>query len=119
MSGTNEDERMRSRTIALSLWLALSIIGCQTAQEKAHKQEVQRILDRTITETQVQKVEVPTYVNLPDNLIKPCLVTHNKDRSVAEYIRVAIENTANAMACALQVDGIRKAQPDQKSLPQK
>lgn len=110
---------MRHRTYALMVALGLALAGCQTTPEKAKQKEVERVLNRTITETQVQKVEVPTYVNLPANLIKPCLVTHNKDRSVAEYIRVAIENTANAMACALQVDGIRKAQPDQKSLPQK
>lgn len=110
---------MPNRAIAIILTLALALAACATAPEKAKQKEVERVLNRTITETQVQKVEVPTYVNLPANLIKPCLVTHNKDRSVAEYVRVAIENTANAMACALQVDGIRKVQPDQESLPQK
>lgn len=119
MSRPYEDGSMPYRTIALTFLLGLTLAACATAPEKAKQKEVERVLNRTITETQVQKVEVPTYVPLPEELTKPCLVTHNKDRSVAEYIRVAIENTANAMACALQVDGIRKAQPDQKSLPQK
>ena len=101
---------MRQRTLAVIL-LALGLAACQTAPEKAKQKEVERVLNRTITETQIQKVEVPTYIRLPDYLIKPCPVTHGKDRSVNEYIRVAIENTANATACANQMEGIIKLQP--------
>lgn len=117
MSGTYEDERMRKCAIALIALLALA--GCQTAPEKAKQKEVERVLNRTITETQVQKVEVPVYVNLPAYLLAPCTVDHGKDRTVNTYISLAISNTANAQKCANQIEGIRKLQPDQSSLPQK
>ncbi len=104
---------MRRYSLALILGLTLAACATTPAQkaEKANKAEVERVLNRTITETQIQKVEVPTYVRLPDDLIDPCDVTHAKDRSVNEYIRVAIENTANAQKCANQIEGIRKLQP--------
>ncbi len=109
---------MFSRAVAV-MFLGLALAACQTTPQKANQKEVEKILNRTITETQVQKVEVEKYVNLPDYLIRPCAVTHNKDKSVGEYVRVAIENTANAQACANQIHGIREVQPLQDLLPQK
>ena len=106
---------MRSHPIAVML-LGLVLAACATTPaqkaEKANKAEVARVLNRTITETQVQKVEVPMYMKLPEYLLTPCPVTHAADRSINEYIRVAIENTSNLEKCANQIQGITKLQPE-------
>ncbi len=60
-------------------------------------------------------VEVPVvvekYIRLPAGLLAKCPVTHGKDRTVKEYVRVANTNTPALVACAKQIEEISKLQP--------
>ncbi len=107
---------MRNSAYAVMLLL---LVGCASQQERAiqkeqevRREQVERIMERTITTPGATvKEEVAKWVRLPDELTKPCPVTHNKDRSVGEYVRVANENTLSLEDCASRMDQIRKLQP--------
>lgn len=72
-------------------------------------------MERTITVPGETIREVlDKYIDLPDDLTKPCPITHNKNRSVGEYVRVANENTTSLEDCAKRMDEIRKLQPSSK-----
>lgn len=57
---------------------------------------------------------VPTYItiekplDIPDEYLAKCPVTHGVDRSVNEYVRVAITNTPALEQCAKQIEAIRE-----------
>lgn len=116
MRRTNGNAGVRSCAIAL---MVMALGACQSAQERDlaqaredRQEQTERILERTITVPgQTVKELVEKYVDLPDNLTKPCPVTHNKDRSVGEYVRVANENTQSLTDCAARMEEIRKLQP--------
>ena len=93
-----------------ALVLAAVLVGCST-HSMARREQAERILNRTITETQTVTVEVDKLVALPSNLTQPCAITRNKDRTVGEYVRVANENTASLVDCSRRMDEIRKLQP--------
>ena len=94
-----------------ALVLAAVLVGCST-HTMARREQAERILDRTITETQTVTVEVDKYVRIPKNLTTKPPVTHNKNRTVGEYVRVANENTASLLQCVFQLEEIEKLQPD-------
>lgn len=88
---------------ALTLILAaVMLAGCSSTS---------RIFQREPTVPVVEKVEVVKYIPLPAEHLKPCPVTHGKDRSVKEYVRVANTNTPALVQCARQIEAIRKLQP--------
>lgn len=110
---------------AHALVLIALLTGCKTTPEKAlekerevRREQVERIVDRTITvpgET-VREV-VNQYIDLPADLTKPCPITHNKDRTVGEYVRVANQNTLSLEECARRMNEIRALQPSNKERP--
>lgn len=108
------------RNCTYALMVALLLIGCKSTEERAiqkeqevRREQVERILERTITTPGATvKEEIIKYVELPKELVAPCPVTHNKDRSVGEYVRVANENTGSLEDCAARMDKIRELQPD-------
>lgn len=115
-----EARSMPTSTLAIILLVLLA--GCQSTPERAIRKEqqerqeqVERILERTITVPGVAvKEEVEKYVNLPTDLTKPCPITHGKNRTVGEYVRVANENTPSLEDCARRMDEIRKLQPNNR-----
>ena len=88
---------MPSRTAALILPLVLLLSACAGRQVQ---------------------VPYPVYVEiekpqrLPDELLRPCVVHEQTGRRVKDYTKTAIVNTAVAKQCALQIEEIRKLQPE-------
>lgn len=107
------------RSCSYALILVGFLVGCASAPERALKAEqearqeqVERIVERTITTPGETVTEVlDKYIKLPKDLTAPCAITHNKDRSVGEYVRVANENTNSLEDCAKRMDSIRALQP--------
>lgn len=117
MCRANGSKRMSRCSYALILVALLA--GCASAPERALKAEqearqeqVERIVERTITTPGAAVTEViEKYRPLPEDLTKACAITHSKDRTVGEYVRVANENTAYLEDCAKRMDDIRALQP--------
>lgn len=87
---------MPIRTLALILPLLL--VGCSPFVKR-------------VEVPVVQYVEVVKYVELPEEHLRACPITHGLDRSVKEYVRVANTNTPALEQCARQIEAIRKLQP--------
>lgn len=100
---------------------ALTLLACASAPERAvraeqeaRQEQVERIVERTITKPGVAVPEVvEKLVGLPKDLTKACAITYNKDRTVGEYVRVANENTGYLEDCASRMDEIRRLQPEE------
>lgn len=121
MCRTNAATSMRSYTATVILALLLTSCGhirtkvTEYKDRQARQEQVERIVERTITEPQEVVKVVEKLVALPPHLTAPCPVTHNKDRSVGEYIRVATTNTPVLEDCAFRMDQIRALQPKEKA----
>ena len=49
---------------------------------------------------------------LPEELLRPCPVHEQTERSVDAYVTTAITNTPALRVCAKQIEEIRKLQPE-------
>lgn len=108
---------------AAALILLVLLVGCASSptqraikqEQEARQEQVERIMTRTITvpgETVTEVLE--KYIDLPTDLTKPCRITHGKNRTVGEYVRVANENTPSLEDCARRMDEIRALQPSNR-----
>ncbi len=79
--------------------LALSLLLCAcTAREVKVPYPVEVVIEKP--------------VRLPEELLKPCLVYEQEDREVGSYVKSALYNTPALRQCALQIEEIRKLQPE-------
>lgn len=102
--------RLSALTVVI-LILGSLVSGCKSIPEIKRENQAERILERTITEVQEVPVIVTKYVPLPSELTRPCKITHGQNRSIKEYVRVAIKNTGYLEQCMSQIESIRSLQP--------
>lgn len=108
---------MRNYTVALIIALLASSCASTRAKITEYRDRQERraaaehIVERTITKPEVSYVTVYKYIKLPDSLTAPCgPIAHAANRTVDEYVRVAINNTPVLEDCAERMDRIRAKQ---------
>lgn len=111
---------MRSYHYPIAAALILALAGCATTRAKIveyrdriqRQEQVERIVERTITKPQPVPTEVEKLVRLPPALTQPCTVIYSKDRRVGSITEAYKTGIPYAEDCAKRMDRIRNLQPE-------
>jgi len=99
------------------------LAGCGTIRTKVteyrdrqqRQEQVENIVERTITEPQIVEKEVEKLVRLPPSLTQPCVVVYSKDRRVESIVEAYKLGVPYSEDCAERMEKIRALQPDTPS----
>lgn len=116
---------MRSHYYPLAAALIAVLAGCATTRAKIteyrdrqqRKEQVERIVGRTITKPQLVDRVVERPVRLPPSLTQPCVVVYAKNRKVGSIVEAYKTGIPYAKDCAERMDRIRALQPPAEAEP--
>lgn len=111
---------MRRYYYPLAAALIIVLAGCATTRAKIteyrdrvqRQEQVERIVERTITKPQIVEKEVEKLVRLPPSLTQPCVVVYSQDRKVGSITEAYKTGIPYAEDCAKRMDRIRNLQPE-------
>lgn len=116
---------MRSYHYPIAAALILALVGCATTRAKIteyrdrvqRQEQVERIVERTITKPQVVDRVVERPVRLPPTLTAPCVVVYSKGKKVGQITEAYKTGIPYSEDCAERMDRIRALQPPAEAEP--
>lgn len=110
---------MRSYYCTTAALILVLLTGCATTRAKIveyrdrqdRQEQVEKIVERTITKPQIVEKEVIKYVPLPATLTAPCFVEYARDKRVGSITEAYKRGIPLAEDCAERMRKIKALQP--------